>query len=148
MTHSGVFRVLAITGAITAIGNWIGFNVPPLEAIPGLAILVAVSAVGYALSKIIPWKLPAIAYISLLAIIISIPGFPGADYVVKQVEKVQFLALCTPILAYAGISIGKDLRSFREQGAKIVVTALLTFVGTFVGSAVIAQIILALTGAI
>ena len=58
------------------------------------------------------------------------------------------LPLCTPILAYAGISAGKDLDTFKEQGIAIVCTAILAFIGTYIGSAIIAQIILKLTNVI
>lgn len=113
-----------------------------------MLILLAIVVVGYLLAKYSPIKLPTIAYISALAIIASIPGVPGAAYVNRYVASVQFLALTTPILAYAGISIGKDLGGFKRQGLKIVITAMLTFIGTFIGSALIAQIVLALMGVI
>jgi len=58
------------------------------------------------------------------------------------------MALCTPILAYAGIAIGKDLDEFKKQGVTIVIVAILTFIGTFIGSAVIAQVVLKATGQI
>lgn len=148
MKFPAILRVLAITAVITVLGNYVGYKVPPLEAVPGLFILVLLSVLGYGLSKIIPFDIPSIAYISALAIVSSLPGVPGSDLVVRYVGKVQFLALCTPILAYAGISIGKDLNAFKQQGAKLVVVALLTFIGTFVGSAIIAQIVLSLTGVI
>jgi putative effector of murein hydrolase LrgA (UPF0299 family) len=148
MKFSDVFRVFVITAVIGVVGNYIGFDVQPIQAIPGMIILLALVVAGYWLSKASPIKLPSIAYISALAIIVSIPGVPGAEYVIQYVGQVQFLALCTPILAYAGISIGKDMDGFKKQGVKIVLTAFLTFIGTFIGSAIVAQIILSLTGVI
>ena len=65
-----------------------------------------------------------------------------------SMNKIGLLPLCTPILAYAGISLGKDFGTFKSQGIAIVCVALLTFVGTYVGSAVIAEVVLRLTGAI
>lgn len=148
MKLSDAVRVFVISGVLGIIGNFVGFKVNPLAAIPGMLILLALVIIGYLLAQLLPVKLPSIAYVSALAIIASIPGVPGAELVIKYVGDIQFLALCTPILAYAGISIGKDLESFKEQGIKIVLAALLTFVGTFIGSAVIAQIVLKLTGVI
>lgn len=148
MRFSDVFRVFLITAAITIVGNYIGYKVNPIAAIPGMLILLAIVVVGYLASRYSPVKLPSIAYISALAIIASIPGVPGSSYVIKYVGQIQFLALCTPILAYAGISIGKDLDGFRRQGLQIVLTALLTFIGTYIGSAIIAQVIMSLTGVI
>lgn len=148
MKFPAVLRIFIITAIIGIIGNYVGYKIKPLEAVPGMLILLALVVVGYWLSKVSPVKLPSIAFISALAIIASIPGVPGAEYVIKYVGKIQFLALCTPILAYAGISIGKDMDGFKKQGLKIIITAFLTFIGTYIGSAIIAQIVLALTGVI
>ncbi|NLY53304.1 MAG: DUF340 domain-containing protein [Firmicutes bacterium] len=148
MTTASVFRVFIITAVLSLVGNWLGFNINPIAALPGMIILLILVALGYWLSRVSPIKLPSIAYISALAIIASIPGVPGANLVAEYVGRVEFLSLTTPVLAYTGISIGKDLDAFRRQGPKIVVIALLTFLGTFVGSALIAQVVLKLTGAI
>lgn len=148
MKLTSAVRIFLISAALAVIGNFIGFKINPIAAIPGALILLALVIVGYVLSQLSPVKLPSIAYISALAIVASIPGVPGAEYVIEHVGKVEFLALCTPILAYAGISIGKDLNSFKEQGGKIVIAALLTFIGTYIGSAFIAEVVLKVTGVI
>ncbi len=148
MKFSSALRIFIISGILALIGNFVGFKVNPVTALPGMLILLVIVIAGYGLSRVSPIKLPSIAYISALAIIASIPGVPGADLVTKYVGEVQFLALCTPILSYAGISIGKDLDSFKTQGFKIVVVTLLALTGTYVGSAIIAQVVLKLTGAI
>ena len=64
---------------------------------------------------------------------------PIADYAIEQIGKIGLLPLCTPILAYAGISIGKDVDTFKKQGFAIVVVAIFTFAGTFLGSTIIAR---------
>lgn len=148
MNMSNVLRIFIVTAILSLIGNFVGFKINPIEALPGMIILFVLVLIGYWLSQISPVKLPSIAYISALAIIASIPGVPGADFVNQHVAKVQFLALTTPVLAYTGISIGKDLDTFRKQGVKIVLVALLTFIGTYIGSAVIAEVVLRLTGVI
>ena len=95
------------------------------------------------INKVSPKNLPAIAYISFIAIPITIPVVsPIADYAIEQIGKIGLLPLCNPILAYAGISIGKDVDTFKKQGFAIVVVAIFTFAGTFLGSTIIAQLIL------
>lgn len=148
MRIANATRVFLVTAVLALIGNNIGFDVNPLEALPGMVLLFIVVLLGYWLSQISPIRLPSIAYISALAIVASIPGFPGSAYFNANVANVQFLALTTPVLAYTGISIGKDLDTFRRQGLKIVIAALLTFLGTYIGSAVIAEVVLRLTGVI
>ena len=150
-------KCLTLVSAYALIGNWLstmksGAPVTPIEALPGMVMLLAITIIGVAISdvldKALPKNLPAIAYISLVAIIVTIPGFPGAEFAFASMNKIGLLPLCTPILAYAGISLGKDFGTFKSQGLPIVCVALLTFVGTYVGSAVIAEVVLKLTGAI
>lgn len=151
-------KCLVLVAVFASIGNYLstmkaGSPVTPLEAVPGLLILLVITLVGCLLyelvNKISPKNFPAIAYISLIAILVTIPGlFPFAEYCIESMSKIGLLPLCTPILAYAGISIGKDLDTFKEQGIPIVLTAIFTFIGTFIGSAIIAQIILSVTGVI
>lgn len=78
--------------------------------------------------------------------LLSIPGFsPIAEWMQVNYAKIGVLPLCTPILAYAGISIGKDMDSFKKQGLGIVLTSLMAFAGTYIGSAIIAEVLLKLT---
>ena len=63
-------------------------------------------------------------------------------------KNVGFVALCTPILAYAGVSIGKDLDAFAKTGWRIVILAIVVFVGTYIASAIIAQCIFKALGQI
>ena len=150
-------KVLCFSAVFASIGNWIstikaGAPVTPLEAVPGMVLLLVITIAGQLLWELINkvWSknLPAIAYISLIAIIATIPGFPGAEFTASSINKIGLLPLCTPILAYAGISLGKDLDTFKKQGPAIVAVSLFAFLGTYIGSAIIAQIILKLTGVI
>jgi len=50
--------------------------------------------------------------------------------------------------AFAGISISDQLKEFAAQGWKMIIIGLLVMTGTFLGSAVVAQIMLSITGAI
>ena len=56
---------------------------------------------------------------------------------------VQTCALpISPILAYARLTVGKDIGVLRTQGWRIVLVGLFVFIGTFMGSAVIAELVL------
>lgn len=140
--------VLVLMGALSLVGNMIGPKNNILEALPGMLILIGISIVGIALSKIMPGKIPAVAYIVTLACILTYPSFPGAAQISKYIAKVDFLALTTPILAYVGLSIGKDLDSFKKSGWRLIVVSCVVFVGTYIGSAMIAQVILKALGQI
>lgn len=140
--------VLGIFGIAAALGNWLGYDVLPWVAIPGLIILIAVSVLGLIMEKVIPGNIPAVGYIGLIAIIVSLPFVPGSEIVVEWTSKISILALATPILAYAGISIGSNWADFRKLGIRSVAVALMVFFGTFIGSALIAEIILRWQGII
>ncbi len=140
--------VLLITAGITLVGNFVRPHISPIEALPGALILVAIAFIGVVLAKVIPIKLPAVAYVVTLAVLISVPGFPGSETIVAMTKKVDFLALTTPILAYAGIYTGKNLDTLKKTGWKIIVLSLFIITGTYLFSAIIAQIILSLIGQI
>lgn len=140
--------ILVLIGIMSLVGNMIGAKHNIIEALPGMAILIGISIGGILLTKIVPLKIPAVAYIVTLGCIITYPGFPGAKFVNQCMTKVDFLALTTPILAYVGISIGKDLDSFKKSGWRIIIVSCCVFVGTYIGSAIIAQLILKSLGQI
>ena len=92
-----------------------------------------------------PWEVfPALLYMFIIVIVSCSFPFAGwfAETMKTEFAKIGLLPLCTPILAYAGISAGKDLDTFKEQGVAIVCTAILAFIGTYIGSAIIAEIVL------
>ena len=139
--------LLAIIAAIALVGNWVATGVQPIEALPGMLVLCAVSLVGLGIGRIAPFNLPTVAWVSLLAIIVSIPGVPGSATVLSLVEKVNFLAVATPILAYAGLALSsQEFGLARRAGWKIVIVAICVMVGTFMGSTVIADLTLKILG--
>ncbi len=142
------FLILAVFGLSAIVGNWVGYDVVPSAAIPGMLVLILISVLGLVLEKIVPGNIPGVGYIGIIGILISIPWFPGSEYVVRWTSEINILALATPILAYAGISIGKNWADFSKLGWRSTIVAIFVFFGTFIGSAVIAEIILRMQGII
>ncbi|WP_025785925.1 hypothetical protein [Sporosarcina sp. D27] len=140
--------LLGIFGITALIGNWAGYDILPLAAIPGMITLIVICLAGFILKEVIPVNFPSIAYISIIGVIVSMPWFPGSEKVVEWTSKVELLALATPILAYAGIAIGRSWTDFVKLGWKTIVVATLVMLGTFLGSAVIAELILRVQGII
>lgn len=56
------------------------------------------------------------------------------------------MALATPILAYAGLSLGKDLESFKKLGWRIIIVSLFVYTGTFLFASFFAEIAFKLLG--
>lgn len=111
--------ILAIVTFMSLFSNVLGTKADIIQSIPGLLILAVIAFVGMLLSKYIPGGIPAAAWVVTLGCILTIPGVPGSDIVNGYVKNVGFVALCTPILAYAGVSIGKDLDAFAKTGWRI-----------------------------
>lgn len=140
---------MIISGLLMAVGNVIGYKVDWYSSLLGVLVIIVIGLSGMAVSQLPGLnKLPMVFWISIVAIIISLPGFPGSAWVIQTTKKVQFLAVTTPILAYAGLSLGKDIELFKKLSWKIVPVTLAVMTGTFLFAAIIAQFILKWEGAI
>ncbi|MDA9555962.1 hypothetical protein N9R79_00470 [Vibrio sp.] len=135
--------VLAVFSVVSLLSNWAGTGVNMLEALPGMLILFVVIILSIGVKQIVPVKLPVVAWVSLISILITIPIFPYAALVLEYVGKINFISMVTPVLAYAAVSISrKEIDLFKRSGFKIMLVALLVFTGTFLGSVFVADLLL------
>ncbi|MBF0812634.1 hypothetical protein SD311_012830 [Staphylococcus sp. KG4-3] len=137
---------LCIVGIISLFSNWIGYNVMPTDAIPGIIALMGIALLGLILRDIVPLNIPSIAYIGIIGLIITIPGVPGSSHIVDWTEKVDLLSLATPVVAYAGVSIGNSWADFAKLGWKTIIIGIVILLSTYIGSALVAEIILKIQG--
>lgn len=93
-------------------------------------------------------KFPAFAWTSLIGLILTMPFIPSSKFVLEYTNQVSFLGTTTPILAFAGISIGMKVGRLKELSWKLVIVAFCVFLGTFFGSAIFAHITLKIQGLI
>lgn len=140
--------MFAVAGLGIGLANFVGFDVNFMDSLPGILILLAISLVAVVISKLVPLKLPIIAYCSILGLLVACPISPVREGVIEAVNKINFTAPLTMVGAFAGISISDQIKSFLKQGWKMILIGILVMTGTFLGSALIAQIILSLTHAI
>ncbi|MCZ0964079.1 hypothetical protein [Paracoccus benzoatiresistens] len=135
--------LLLVACAIGTMANYVATGVGALEAFPGMAILFLCSVAGLIMARFVPLALPSVAWVSLFAIVITIPGVPGSAWVVEQAGKINFLSLATPALAYGGLALSaKEFAIARKSGWKIVIVAICVMLGTYLGSVVIADLTL------
>lgn len=146
--HLGeTLRDLAIVPLIAIPIQMLATDQSVLYVVTGMAILYAICVGGLLLTKYVPFYLPSVAWISLVAIALTLPMLPWADAILPLVVGIDFLALAVPPLAYAGFAITtREMGLMKKSGWKILVIALLVFIGTYVGSAVIAEVVLGITG--
>ena len=134
-----------VAGLGIALANFVGFQVNFLDSLPGIAILLLISFASVIISNIVPFKLPVIAYCSLLGLFLASPLSPIRQFVIDAAGQINFTAPLTMVGAYAGISISDQLKEFAKQGWKMLLIAALVMIGTFTCSAIIAQVVLSLT---
>jgi len=136
--------VFIIIGFIAVMGNVIGYDFGFFESIPGMLILIVISVLGLSLNYIIPYKIPTVIYVSLLGLLVALPWSPISDFVLNWVNRIDLMALATPILAYAGVVVGRDWKDFRKVGWRGLIVALLVIIGTFLVSGGIAEVMMRL----
>lgn len=140
--------ILVIFSIMSAIGNYVGYQYPLQESIVGMFILCLISLVGLILEKIISINIPSILYISLLGLILALPISPVSGVIIYYTSRVELISLTTILLAYAGIAMGKDLNEFKKVGLRGILVTFFVILGTYLGSALIAQGVLMTSGMI
>ena len=159
MKWSEGIAVLLVMGVISVIGDVIGYKEALGkdigyaqfigEAALGYAIMFTIALIGIACAKFLPGKLPMVFWVSVIATLSTVPQVsPWSKEIAYYTGKVDFLALATPILAFAGLSFGKDIDKFKTMSWRIVVVALAVYTGTFICAAIVAQFLLKFEGVI
>ena len=133
--------LLLMVSVIMVLTNILGYKMPVGDSIAGILVLCAIALFGLTVSKFMSQfiKLPSMMYVSLTGLLLACPISPVKD---------AFMAPATALGAFAGISLGKDLKDFAKMGWKLVIITLFVITGTFIFSALVADVILKLTGAI
>lgn len=119
----------------------------------GLAFLWLFSMVGLLIGlglgktkiKVIK-DFPVLGWVSITSLIACLTIWPFSAFVIQSINGVDFLSITTPILAFAGISVADRLGELKNLSWKVAFVAMFVFIGTYIGSAIIAQIGLLITG--
>lgn len=142
-------KLLVLVGILILIGQQIGFGINALSAIPGMIVVIVIAQLSLIIKAALPnVKFPAFAWATMISLLLSMPFMPTANWFLTTTGTVNFLGTTTPILAFAGLSVGNKLHALKKMSWKIVIVAIAVFIGTFFGSAIIAQIVLKMQGII
>lgn len=142
--------ILILSLSLILFTQWIkvlkyGENGPKItkETFFGLICLGCFAIIGIAIQKILqkcPIKIikefPILGWVSITSLFFCMLS----PYVVKIINAVDFLSITTPILTYAGISVANKLSELKNMSWKIVITGMFVFIGTYLGSAILAEI--------
>jgi predicted MFS family arabinose efflux permease len=126
--------LLIVCGIGTGLANWFGYGVSIEKSLPGIIILTTISVLAVVLVKVLPLKLPIIAYCSILGLLSAAPFSPIHTWVINSADAIQFAAPFTIVGSFAGIAIGDKLKQFVSQGWKYVIVGMVVMTGTFLGS--------------
>ncbi|MBL4842337.1 putative membrane protein [Thalassospira sp. MBR-102] len=143
--HAVTLVIVCLVGLVM---NTVGPAIPLADGFVGMVVIYLITMVGLLLTRFAPFYLPSVAWISLVGILATLPWTPGSEWIVAQAKSVNFLALATPALAYAGFAIAKkEIEVAKHSGWKLALVACLVFLGTYAGSVLVAELILRLQGA-
>ncbi len=142
-------KIMIVVAVMILIGQKIGYGLSVIEAIPGIILIVIVAMLALMIKDLLPnLKFPAFAWATMIGLILSMPFMPTAKFFLEYTNKVNFLGTTTPILAFAGISVGNKIPQLKKLSWKILLIAIVVFASTYFGSAIIAQIVLKIQGII
>lgn len=151
-----IIAVLFMSLSLILLAQFVKLVKNPAKATPitgktflGLFVLATITLIGIGVQKLVqkqPIKIlkefPVLGWVSMSSLVFCII-FPFA---IEAIYAVDFLAITTTILTFAGLSIANRLGDLKRVSWKIVIVGMFVFIGTYLGSAIIAQIGLLLTG--
>jgi len=148
-------KIMIVIGLMILIGQNISHIiaqkplVPISQSIVGIVTVMIICIISLKIKEAMPnLKFPAFAWATLIALILSMPFMPTSKVFLEYTSKIDFLATTTPILAFAGISVGNKVQQLKKISWKLVVISTIVFCGTYFGSALVAQFLLKLQGII
>nr|WP_307776296.1 hypothetical protein [uncultured Cetobacterium sp.] len=143
------FMLMSSAGLIVLAGQAIGLQKEFIGAIPGMLLIILLALLAFAIKDIFPkFPLPAYASATIIGMIVSLEALPISKFFAPQIGTVEFMPLCTPLLAFAGISVGDKIEQLKAMSWKIVIISVIVFTTIFFACAIIAQTVLTLQGAI
>lgn len=146
MNHT---KILLFSGMLILLCQKVGMGSPILDGIIGMGMIIAVALVALIIKDLFPKSIfPAFGWVTILGFILSIPANPMSKIFMEYTNKINFMAITTPLLTFAGISVGNKIESLKSMSWKIVIISLIVFVTIFFACALIAEAVLKMRGEI
>lgn len=140
--------LILFTQRIKLIKNPQGTPITSMTLI-GLVLLGSFAIIGIAIQRLLQKssvkiikEFPILGWVSVTSLVFCI----FSPFVVEAINSVDFLSITTPILTYAGLSVANRLVDLRKVSWKVAITGIFVFLGTYLGSAILAQIGLSIIG--
>ncbi|MBD2780314.1 hypothetical protein [Xenorhabdus szentirmaii] len=96
----------------------------------------------------LPSSLPTFAYATIIGIAICLPDTTIKTFFLHAIGKVSFLSCCVPLLAFAGLSVGGQLKELKKMSWKVIVIFMIVSTCCFFGASIVAQLGFSIKGVI
>ncbi|MCA0580171.1 hypothetical protein KWK63_013860 [Clostridioides difficile] len=141
--------VMSVIGVIILIGQRISVGTSIVTALPGMVMLILAAMVAMIIKDLFPKSIfPAFGFATIIGLLLSMPYSPTSEVFLTNTNNINFMAITTPLLAFAGISVGNKIEALKEMSWKIVIISLIVFTTIFFACASIAHIVLSIQGKI
>ena len=142
--------LMLVVWVMVIVANVVGYGVTIGQAAAGSALLCAIGLIGLLIGKFVSrWvKLPSMIFVALTGALLACPLSPISSTVMTLANYSSFMAPTAALGAFAGIAIGKDFKDFAKAGWKYIIITIFVIAGTFFFSALVADIVLKVTGQI
>ncbi|MCC0681146.1 hypothetical protein IC218_12790 [Clostridioides sp. ES-S-0005-03] len=141
--------VMSIIGVIILIGQRISVGTSIVTAFPGMVMLILAAMTAMIIKDLFPKSIfPAFGFATIIGLLLSMPYSPTSEVFLTNTNNINFMAITTPLLAFAGISVGNKIEALKEMSWKIVIISLVVFTTIFFACASIAHIVLSIQGKI
>lgn len=143
------FISMFLVGLIILMGQQLGMGISVVKAFPGMIMLVLAALSALVIGDLFPKSIfPAFGWATIIGLLLSMPYSPTSEIFLSNVNNVNFMTITTPLLAFAGISVGNKINELKKMSWRLVLVAILTFTAIFFACASIAQLVLKLQGTI
>ena len=141
--------VMSVIGVIILIGQRISVGTSIVTALPGMVMLILAAMAAMIIKDLFPKSIfPAFGFATIIGLLLSMPYSPTSEGLLTNTNNINFMAITTPLLAFAGISVGNKIEALKEMSWKIVIISLIVFTTIFFACASIAHIVLSIQGKI
>lgn len=97
-----ILFILVVTAAYSVIAHTVGSNGDLAAGSIGALVLVVITVIGIVISWLPGFKmLPMVFWVSIVAVVVSMPQFPLSDWILAQTKNVGFYRLRRPFLLTA-----------------------------------------------
>lgn len=141
--------VMSVIGVIILIGQRISVGTSIVTALPGMVMLILAAMAAMIIKDLFPKSIfPAFGFATIIGLLLSMPYSPTSEVFLTNTNNINFMAITTPLLAFAGISVGNKIEALKEMSWKIVIISLIVFTTIFFACSSIAHIVLSIQGKI